>query len=125
MADAKDNRYIDNKGGVHPVRNSGNLLKHVPNSHGQELDGKGQIKPTPFDAHEQATRGTHVPTTKDSPDLDPKKVAEYPKAVDHVDHPSGVGKRPVIVKNAQEEREYKERKAKEAKSTASDSAASS
>ena len=47
------------------------------------LDGKTPVKPTPFDAHEQATRGTHVPTTADSPDVPAGQ--EYPKAVDHVD----------------------------------------
>ena len=60
------------------------------------LDGKDPVTPTPFDAHEQATRGTHVPTEIDSPDPDLSKIQEYPKAVDHVDHPSGVGKEPVI-----------------------------
>lgn len=72
----------------------------------QNLDGKTSIKPVPFDAHEQATRGEHVPTELDSPDKDPKTVQEYPKAVDHVDHPSGVGQEPVLVNNADEEQEY-------------------
>lgn len=84
---------------------------YTENSHGEELDGKGKIKPIPFDAHEQATRGEHVPTSSDSPDLDPEKVAEFPKAVDHVDHPSGVGKQPVIVNSAEEEQEYLDAKA--------------
>ncbi len=79
----------------------------------QNLDGKTPIKPVPFDAHEQAVRGEHVPTKKDSPDLDPKKVKQYPKAVDHVDHPYGVGKEPVVVKSAAEEKAYLESKAKE------------
>jgi hypothetical protein len=84
------------------------------NSHGADLDGKSKIAPTPYDAHEKATRGEHVPTTKTSPDK--TRVQEYPKAVDHVDHPSGVGKKPVVVKSAEEERAYKEAKAKSAAS---------
>ena len=86
-------------------------LDYTENSHGEELNGKGKIKPTPFDAHEQATRGTHVPTDLDSPDKDPKTVEEYPKAVDHVDHPSGVGLQPVVVNSREEEREYLDAKA--------------
>lgn len=80
----------------------------------QNLDGKTPVKPTPFDAHEQATRGEHVPTAKDSPDKDPKTVAEFPKAVDHVDHPSGVGKEPVVVKSAEEEEAHLDAKKEEA-----------
>jgi hypothetical protein len=79
------------------------------------LDGKDPVKPTPFDAHEQATRGEHVPTGPDSPDKDPETVAEFPKAVDHVDHPSGVGKQPVVVNSAEEEEAYHEAKAEEEK----------
>jgi hypothetical protein len=75
------------------------------------LDGKTPVKPTPFDAHEQATRGIHVPTEIDSPDPDLSKIAEFPKAVDHVDHPSGVGKQPVLVNSAEEEEAYHEAKA--------------
>jgi hypothetical protein len=71
-----------------------------------ELDGKTVVKPTPFDAHEQATRGVHVPTALDSPDKEPATVQEFPKAVDHVDHPSGIGLEPVVVKNAAEEKAY-------------------
>lgn len=81
------------------------------NSHGAELDGKGIIKPTPFDAHEQATRGVHVPTELDSPDKDPATVQEFPKAVDHVDHPSGVGLQPIVVKDAAAEKAYLDSKA--------------
>lgn len=77
----------------------------------QNLDGKTPVKPTPFDAHEQATRGEHVPTGPDSPDKDPKTVVEFPKAVDHVDHPSGVGLQPVVVQSAEEEAAYHEAKA--------------
>jgi hypothetical protein len=78
------------------------------------LDGKDPITPTPFDAHEQATRGTHVPTTADGPD--PKPGAEFPKAVDHVDHPDPVAaaagqKEPIVVNDAQEEEEYEDKKA--------------
>jgi hypothetical protein len=79
----------------------------------QNLDGKTPITPVPFDAHERATRGEHAATTTDSPDLDPKKVAEFPKAIDHVDHPSGVGKQPIVVKNAEEEKAYLDAKVKE------------
>jgi hypothetical protein len=75
------------------------------------LDGKDPIQPTPFDAHEQATRGEHVPTGPESPDK--TDVEEFPKAVDHVDHPSGVGQEPVIVKSAAEEKAYQEAKAAE------------
>lgn len=81
------------------------------NSHGVALDGKSVIKPTPFDAHEQATRGVHVPTELDSPDKDPATVQEFPKAVDHVDHPSGVGLQPVVVKDAAAEKTYLDSKA--------------
>lgn len=90
-------------------------MANTENSHGQELDGKGNIKATPFDAHEQATRGTHVPTDLDSPDKDPDTVAEFPKAVDHVDHPYTPGhKEPVVVNSAEEEEAYHEAKAEEA-----------
>lgn len=82
----------------------------------QNLDGKTPIKPVPFDAHEQATRGEHVPTEVDSPDKDPKTVVEFPKAVDHVDHPSGVGLAPVVVNSAEEEEEYLDAKAEEEES---------
>ncbi|MCU1338841.1 MAG: hypothetical protein JWO19_4422 [Bryobacterales bacterium] len=64
------------------------------------LDGKDEVKATPFDAHEQAVRATK-----------PGKLAEFPKAVDHVDHPSGVGKQPVVVNSADEEEAYHEAKA--------------
>lgn len=80
-----------------------------------DLDGTDVIKPTPFDAHEQATRGTHVPTEIDGPDVDPKSVQQYPKAVDHVDHPDPVAaaaghKEPVVVNSAEEEKAYNEAK---------------
>lgn len=74
------------------------------NSHGQELDGKGKIQAVPFDAHEQATRGEHIPSGPGSPDK--TDVQEFPKAVDHVDHPSGVGKQPVVVNSKEEEQDY-------------------
>lgn len=86
-------------------------LDYTENSHGEKLDGKGNIKPTAFDAHEQATRGEHVPSGPDSPDA--TNVQEFPKAVDHVDHPSGVGKAPIIVNDAEEEKAYLDAKAKE------------
>lgn len=68
------------------------------------LDGKEPVKPVPFDAHEQATRGTDSPA----------EFVEFPKAVAHVDHPSGVGLQPVVVKDADEEAAYLEAKAAEA-----------
>jgi hypothetical protein len=77
------------------------------------LDGKAPVKPVPFDAHEQATRGTHVPTSADGPEPE-VTGSEYPKAVDHVDHPSGVGLQPVIVNSAEEEAAYHELKKAEA-----------
>jgi hypothetical protein len=78
----------------------------------QNLDGKTPVQATPFDAHEQATRGEHVPTGPDSPDKDPKTVVEFPKAVDHVNHPYTPGhKEPVVVKSAEEEQAYLDAKA--------------
>jgi hypothetical protein len=76
------------------------------------LDGNDKITPTAFDAHEQLVRGEHVPTGPNSPDK--RNVKEFPKAVDHVDHPSGVGQEPIIVKSAAEEKAYNEAKADEA-----------
>ena len=58
------------------------------------LDGTEKPVPTPYDAHEQATRGSSAP------------AAEYPKAVDHVDNPYGYGKEPVVVNSAEEEAAY-------------------
>jgi len=74
----------------------------------ENLDGKDVIKPVAFDAHEQATRGEHVPTAKDSPDLDPEKVVEFPKAVDHVqkDNAPEGHLEPVLVNSAEEEKAY-------------------
>ena len=83
------------------------------------LDGKDEIKPTPFDAHEQVARVQHEAAPNapgyafsglkvvDAEDA----VGEYPKAVDHVDHPSGVGQEPILVKSAAEEADYHEQKA--------------
>jgi len=49
------------------------------NSHGQELDGKGKIVPTPYDAHEQVVRGPHTHSLKDGyQKAEPK--AEAPKS---------------------------------------------
>lgn len=75
----------------------------------QNLDGTVPVKPVAFDTHEQATRGTHVPTTADSPDKDPKTVDEYPKAIDHVqkdDAPEG-HLEPVVANDADHEEELK------------------
>ena len=79
----------------------------------QNLDGKTPVKPVPFDAHEQATRGTHVPTSPDSPDKDPETIAEFPKAVDHVDKPGAPEghNEPVVVKSAAEEKAFAKAKA--------------
>ncbi len=77
----------------------------------QNLDGTTPIRAVPFDAHEQATRGEHVPTQLDSPDPDLSTIQEFPKAVDHVDHPSGVGLQPVLVNSAEEEAAYHDAKA--------------
>lgn len=56
---------------------------------------------TPFDAHEQATRGTHVPTAVDSADLPAGE--QYPKAVDHVEVDGHL--EPVVAKDAKHEKE--------------------
>lgn len=77
----------------------------IENSHGEELDGKGNIKPTPFDAHEQSVRSS-------DPEKEPE---EFPKAVDHVDHPDGKGKEAVVVNSAEEEAEYLASKASDEK----------
>lgn len=74
----------------------------------QNLDGKSPVKAVPFDAHEQATRG------------EAKVGDEYPKAVDHVDHPDPVAaaaghQEPVVVNSAEEEEQYLAAKADEAK----------
>jgi hypothetical protein len=87
------------------------------------LDGKDKIAPTPFDAHEQVARVQHE-AAPNAPGyvhsglkaVDPEDaVTEFPKAVDHVDHPSGVGQEPILVKSADEEDEYRDAKAAEAK----------
>ena len=71
----------------------------------KKLDGSETAKDllTPFDAHDQRVRGTHVPTTKDSPDPDPATIQEYPKAIAH-DEDTG---EPVIAKNAEHEAQLK------------------
>jgi hypothetical protein len=86
-----------------------------------DLDGKTPVKPTPFDAHEQATRGEHIPTELDSPDKDPKTIVEFPKAVDHVqkaDAPEG-HLEPVIATSPEHEAELKAAKTAEADETKS------
>lgn len=57
------------------------------------LDGKDAIKPVPFDAHEQAQAAAAADY----------EHQEFPKAVDHVNHHSGVGLQPVLVNSADEE----------------------
>lgn len=56
---------------------------------------------TPFNAHEQATRGTHVPTAIDGPDLSAGE--QYPKAVDHVEIDGHL--EPVIANDAKHEKQ--------------------
>ena len=83
----------------------------------RNLDGRTPIKPTPFDAHEQASRGQHVPSGPNSPDKNPRTVQEFPKAVDHVDKdgaPEG-HKEPIVVKSSAEEKAYQEAKAADEK----------
>lgn len=77
------------------------------------LDGKEPVKATPFDAHEQATRGEYVATTETSPDL--TSVAEFPKAVDHLvkDNAPKGHLEPVIVNSPEEEKAYLDAKAAE------------
>jgi hypothetical protein len=67
------------------------------------LDGTDAIKPVPFDAHEQAQAAAAADY----------EHQEFPKAVDHVDHPSGVGLQPIVVNSADEEADYHEAKAAE------------
>jgi hypothetical protein len=98
---------------------AGRISGHSQNSQQKEipmppLDGKEVIKPVPFDAHEQIARVQHEEAPKQpgyahsglqAVDAE-EAVTEYPKAVDHVDHPSGVGFEPVVVKSAEEEKQY-------------------
>lgn len=65
------------------------------------LDGKDEIKAVPFDAHEQAQAAEAAEY----------EHAEFPKAVDHVDHPSGTGLQPVLVNSREEEAAYHDAKA--------------
>lgn len=109
------------------------------------LDGTDVINATPFDAHEQIVRGPHEvvqpvygpedidnpdrghlktgdplpPTRKSSPDKVLSADEQYPKAVDHVDHPDPVAaaaghQEPVVVNSPEEEKQYLEAKADEA-----------
>jgi hypothetical protein len=72
----------------------------------QNLDGTVPIKPTPFDAHEQATRGQAPVVTKDT---HPGSGEEYPKALEH----DNKGEVTVVAKDAAEEAAYNAAKAKE------------
>jgi hypothetical protein len=78
------------------------------------LDGKEAVKPTAFDAHEQATRGTHVPTKAGDKEPHPGQGEQYPKVVEHRE---GSEKDQldvaVIVDSAEEEKAYLANKAKE------------
>lgn len=69
----------------------------------QNLDGKTPVKPVPFDAHEQSQQQAAADY----------EHQEFPKAVDHVDHPSGVGLQPIVVKSAEEEQAYEAAKVAE------------
>jgi hypothetical protein len=62
----------------------------------QNLDGKTPVKVVPFDAHERAQAASAAEY----------EHAEFPKAVDHVDHPSGVGKQPIVVHSPEDEAAY-------------------
>lgn len=46
------------------------------NSHGAELDGKGVIKATPFDAHEQIVRKPHTHSLAEGYQPAPEKKSE-------------------------------------------------
>ena len=84
----------------------------------QNLDGKTPVKPTPFDAHEQATRGEHLPTQADQAEPHAGEGKQYPKAVDHVQGSEPGQLEPVIVKSAEEEKAYLASKAPAAKTEA-------
>ena len=75
----------------------------------QNLDGKTPIKATPFDAHEQEQAAKAADY----------EHQEFPKAVDHVDHPSGTGLQPVLVNSKEEEAQYNDAKAEKADEAAS------
>lgn len=76
------------------------------------LDGKDNITPTPFDAHEQVVRGPHTHVPIADPTLAAHKASgykaadyehqEFPKAVAH-DEVTGA---PVLVNSAGEEAAY-------------------
>jgi len=75
-----------------------------------KLDGKEQVAPTPFDAHEKIVRSTHR-HTKDGYVADEYKPQEYPKAIAH-DEETG---EPVIARDAKHEAELKKASEKEKK----------
>jgi hypothetical protein len=79
------------------------------------LDGKEPVKAVPFDAHEQVVRQPHTHSLEEGykPLEGEPEHQEYPKAVDHVAHPSGVGQEAVVVADAQAEEEYEDNKANE------------
>jgi hypothetical protein len=80
----------------------------------QKLDGKTPVKPTPFDAHEQATRGTHVPTKADDTLPHAGQGKPYPKVVEHKEgSEKGQLDAAVIVNSKEEEDAYLAKKAKE------------
>jgi hypothetical protein len=50
-----------------------------------KFDGTEKLAPTPFDAHEQATRGPHTHSAKDGYQATPNfKASEYPKVMRQV-----------------------------------------
>jgi hypothetical protein len=70
-----------------------------------KLDGTETPKPTPFDAHEQATRVPHTFSKEEGYKADPEfKASEYPKAIAH-DEETG---EPVIAKDEDHEAELLE-----------------
>ena len=65
------------------------------------LDGKDEIKPTPFDAHEKVVRNTHNYSRTEGYAPSEHEHREYPKAIDH-DKETG---EPVLAKDADHEDE--------------------
>jgi hypothetical protein len=87
------------------------LEKRLAGIGGNNLDGTTPIKATPFDAHEQATRGVHIATSANSPDPDPASIQEFPKAVDHIEGSEKGHKEAIVVNSAEEEKAYQDAKA--------------
>lgn len=73
-----------------------------------KLDGSDDIRPVPFDAHEQVVRSTHTHSPKEGYQKAEHKHQEFPKVVAH-DKETGVS---VVVKNVDEEKAYRKSKVK-------------